>query len=454
MAFIRSISGIRATLGDGLVPSELAKYIAAFLNIMPNGKIVIGNDGRPSATWITDLAVSICKSMNREAIDIGLATTPTVQLISEIDGCVGGIAITASHNPGNWNGLKFIGANGIFLDADENQKLWELVDNNQVIFPNEYKYSEIDFYKEANSYHINYILKSNLISNKKVLESIKDKNYSAVVDAVNASGSYVVPNLLDKLNVKCHRLYCEGNGSFPHPPEPIPEHLGELANAVKEKNADLGIAVDPDGDRLVLIDEHGVAIGEEKTIALCVKYVLSKKDIIPGENAIVVNLSTSMMSEIIAKEYGAKIYYSKVGEINVVKKMKEINACFGGEGSGGVILPIVHYGRDSLVGIGIILSLMANEGKTLSQLAADLPSLTMIKTKKEFSGDLAPLLEKFEAEFTDYNDLDKQDGLKFKFENSWLQIRSSNTEPIIRIMAEAKTEEEANSLIERAKELI
>lgn len=455
MPFIRSISGIRATQGDGLIPSELSKYIAAFCNIMPKGNIAIGYDGRETGKWIADLIVGTCKAMNRNVDMLGMVTTPTVQLVVEHKkDYSGGIQITASHNPGQWNGLKFIRYDGVFIDGAENQSMWDLIDNNKIDYPNNYEGKKLEFFKNADDFHINTILDSSLFTNPENLKEIRKKKFSAVVDAVNASGSIIVPKILKKFGVKSHNLFCEGDGNFPHTPEPIPENLGELANEVKKVKSDIGIAVDPDGDRLVLVDENGRLIGEEKTLALCTKYILGNKKDIPGENAIVLNLSTSMMSEMIANEYGAATYYAKVGEINVVKKMKEVNACFGGEGSGGIILPNVHYGRDSLVGIAIIMLLMAKENKPLSQLADELPQLTIVKTKKEFSGDFNSLLNIFEREFSEDAEVDKQDGLKFKYENSWLQIRSSNTEPIIRIMAEANNKEEADKLIEKAKTLI
>jgi len=455
MPFIRSISGIRATQGDSLIPSELSKYIAAFCNIMPKGNIAIGFDGRQSGNWITDLIIATCKAMNRNVDMLGMVTTPTVQLMVEHKkDYSGGIQVTASHNPSQWNGLKFIRYDGVFIDADENNAMWDLIDNNKIEYPDNYEGKVLEYFKGANEFHINTILNSSLFDNPNYLKQIKNKNFTAVVDAVNASGSIVVPQLLNKFGVTTHELFCAGNGEFPHTPEPIPENLGELANEVKLQKADLGIAVDPDGDRLVLVDETGRLIGEEKTLALCTQYILSNKDSIPGDNSIVLNLSTSMMSELIANKYNAKTYYAKVGEINVVKKMKEVNACFGGEGSGGIILPNVHYGRDSLVGIAIILLLLTIEQKPLSQLADELPSLSIKKSKKEFSGNFIAILDSFKKEFGKGANIDSQDGLKFQYENSWLQIRSSNTEPIIRIMAEAKTDSEANILIEKAKKMI
>ncbi|MDX9789898.1 MAG: phosphoglucosamine mutase [Candidatus Kapabacteria bacterium] len=440
MPFIRSISGLRATLGDGLIPSVLADYAVAFSNIIPNKKVVIGRDGRPSGKWIENLISGALVAAGCQVRLLGIAPTPTVQLEAEHTDAGGGIAITASHNPGQWNGLKFINSNGVFLDAEENAALWDLIDNKMISIP----YST-DFYDVIHDYdavhrHIQRIMKLSLIQNN--VDQIRHRRFKVVVDAVNSSGSNAVPELLRLFGCEVIDLFCDGSGLFPHTPEPIPENLIDLAQTVKAVKADLGIAVDPDADRLVLIDENGLPIGEEKTIALATESVLSDSD---KKGNIVINLSTSSVTKLVADKYGFKTLRSPVGEINVVKLMKESNAIIGGEGSGGVIMPECHYGRDSLVGIALILNLLAGSNRTLSEASNQLPKMFMVKLKKNYTGDLNKLFDDLASKYH-REQITLSDGIRIDFDNYWVQLRASNTEPIVRVIAEANNSELAGQI--------
>ena len=455
MPFIRSISGLRATCGDALIPSIISDYIAAFSKLMPEGIIVVGRDGRPSGRWIEQLVLGTLAACGRETLTLGLVPTPTVQFAVEKLNAAGGIAITASHNPGQWNGLKFINNSGVLLDKTENEALWNIVDTKQFIFQTDLKTIEFKTNYEIIDTHINSILSLPIFIKANFLESIKTRKYKIVVDAVNASGSYAIPALLKKFGCEVIQLYCDGSGIFPHTPEPLPENLTELAKAVKENHADLGIAVDPDADRLVLIDETGNQIGEEKTIVLAIYSLLTANLAFPlyNELNVIVNYSTTRLVEDIAQQFGAKVFRSPVGEINVVKLMKANNGIIGGEGSGGVILADCHYGRDSLVGTALILYLLSKSKNSISEICNSLPKYHMIKKKYPYSGNLTSLIEDFRQEFKDGEAI-LDDGIKICFDKSWIQLRGSNTEPMIRLISEAPSEEEAEKLICRAFKMI
>lgn len=468
MSFIRSISGIRATIGSGLDISELSRYIIAFANLYGENGIVFGNDGRSSGKWLSKMVESVLESMNVKYINLGIAPTPNIMLIAEKFQFTGGISITASHNPIEWNGLKFINGNGVFLNQEENHKLWELVENKSYNLINEASYNTNNFENPQNyfsnslnsiDYHINEILNLDLI--KSNIEEIRNyfinNKFKVIVDAVNASGSLIVPKLLNKFGIEVVCLFCNQELDFPHTPEPLTQNLTELIETVKIENADLGLAIDPDGDRLVVIDKNGVAIGEENTIVLSIYSLLeSLKSFnkLTGNETIVVNSSTTSMVEKVSDLYNLNVFRSAVGEINVVELMKSKHSIIGGEGSGGVILPALHYSRDAMVGIALILNLIYIKQKTLVQIIDGIGSSVMLKDKMQFTGSLDTIIDKIKTEFSDSKVI-VFDGVKiFTGKYEWVQLRKSNTEPIIRIIAESDNESSALNLIEKVKSMI
>lgn len=436
MACIRSISGLRVT-NDELTQELIASYSRAFAAYLPPGPIVIGRDGRPSGVWMEEVIIATLTAFGRDVISLGIAPTPTVQLETEHSNAIGGISITASHNPSEWNGMKFLNAGGVFLNAEENREFWNYLDEHDIeenINPGNCTIAE-----NPSEQHIAKIHAS-LLALGIELPHV-EKPILAVVDAVNASGSMFVPALLESLDCDCIPLYCDNNGEFPHTPEPLTEHLTELMSAVCKYSAQLGIAVDPDADRLVLIDEKGNAIGEEKTIALCTMAILECADLDQDSYSIAINMSTSSMSEILAKNNGWKVYRTPVGEINVVETMKKHDCIIGGEGSGGVILPACHYGRDSLVGISLIIALMKKTSKSLSTLAEMLPKTYMIKGKMPWSGSADEIFQRIERHFAGaIIEIRKDDGLWMQFSDGWMHVRMSNTEPIMRYIIECLEE--------------
>jgi phosphomannomutase len=333
MPFIRSISGLRATLGDALTPAIVADYAAAFAAMLPDGAIVVGRDGRPSGCWIEDVVIGALRASSRHVRVLGMVPTPTVQLLTEHSDAVGGISITASHNPAPWNGLKFIGGDGVFLDADQNATLWKRVDERRFALSADQQHGTVTHVNDAVDQHVNIIMQLDAVRS-----APKASGQTVVVDAVNCSGSVIVPALLRRMGYNVVELYCNGNGVFPHVPEPLAENLGALGDAVRDHRASLGVAVDPDGDRLVLFDEHGQPIGEELTITLATEAVLQSG----VEGPVVVNYSTTRCVDDVAARYGCPTFRAPVGEINVVRRMQTEYAVIGGEGSGGVIVPACH----------------------------------------------------------------------------------------------------------------
>lgn len=444
MAVIRSISGLRATLGDGLTPELISNYSSSFAEFLPAGQIIVGRDGRPSGKWIEKIVVGALMASGREVVVLGIVPTPTVQLFVEKTDAVGGIVITASHNPSEWNGLKFLNKEGVFLDENENKELWMIFDNKRFSYKKDFTFFDEIINNAAINSHINSILDLKLFRNSSILNKLQERKLKIVVDAVNSAGSVAITSLLAKLGCEVIPLYCDGTGIFPHTPEPVPENLQELADSVILNKADLGIAIDPDADRLVLINELGMPIGEEKTITLATQCVLEYLNLFESNKnpKVVVNLSTTRMVDDVAARFGIKVIRSAVGEINVVKKMKQVDAVIGGEGSGGVILPESHYGRDSLVGTAIILALMILKEQTLSSLSEQLPSYKMFKFKKEFKGELSKIIESICKEFSNA-EIIKEDGIKINLNDSWVQLRISNTEPIVRVISESKDERRA-----------
>ncbi len=435
---IVSISGLRGVVGDSLTPETVIEYGNAFAKYCGRKKIVVGRDGRYHGEMLANILIGTLAANGCDVVDIGICPTPTVQLAAEHSEAAGGVAVTASHNPMEYNGLKFINAKGVFLDADENKRLWKYVEEKPDYAGHE-STGEIvhsDFFLRD---HVRRALAIKAID----VEAIRKRRFKVVVDCTNAAGSVVIPGLLHELGCQVTKLDCEGTGRFTRRPEPIPENLGAVMEKVKREKADLGIVVDPDVDRLVLITEKGEPFSEEYTIAQAVAFVLKKT---PEEKRIVaVNLSTTRAVDEIAAGFGGKVYRSPVGEINVVKKMKKVGAVIGGEGSGGVILPEVHYGRDALVGIVITLQHLLEFGGTLSELKDSLPKFEIVKKridleKKNPDSIIAAVRKKYAG----YK-INTDDGLKIDAPEYWIHLRKSNTEPIIRVIAEASSKESAES---------
>ncbi|MFI5144908.1 MAG: phosphoglucosamine mutase, partial [Ignavibacteria bacterium] len=434
---IISISGIRGILGESLYPENILKYATAFAQYTNYGRIVIGRDGRLFGDNIQELIESTLFFAGCEVINLDIAPTPTIALAVEALKADGGIVITASHNPQEWNGMKFINSKGIFLNSAENKKFLENAESTGERIPSLRKLKQIKYYPAFHDYHINKVLRIKSIN----LGKIRRRKFKVVLDCVNASGSFIIPKLLKKLGCKVVPVDCDGTGIFTRKPEPIPENIKKTCLAVKKNKADLGIVVDPDSDRLVLITEKGEPYGEEYTIVTAINTVL--KNPVPGERTAVVNLSTSRAVDDIVEIHKGKLYRTPVGEINVIEKMKAVHAIIGGEGSGGVILPEVHYGRDSLVGIALVLNEFAGFKGKVSEYKKELPQYFILKIKIDSSGISSnKLFNELQLKYTEYPH-NTEDGLRIDFEDSWVNFRKSNTEPIIRIITEAKTKNKA-----------
>ena len=444
MKLIRGISGIRGIVGDNLTESTVSRHIHAFSELLGEGDILIARDSRSHGDLLLNAGCNALSQCGRTAVNYGIIPTPTAQFLVEKNKMAGGIVITASHNPTEWNGLKFIDSDGCFLDGTKNKHLFEIADAD-IHSPN--KSGTITNIVDGYAPHINHTLKLSVIN----IRAIASRNFTIVVDAVNGAASMALPEMVEALGCKVHRLYCEPNGEFPRGPEPLSHNLKKLGEAVIKYRADAGFATDPDGDRLAVVDENGQPLSEEYTLTICADWFLSS---VKSKTPIVTNLSTTMALDKVAEKHGSSVIRSAVGEINVVKTMKETGALLGGEGNGGVILPESHYGRDSLVGAAMFLNRIAKGSQTVSEIFYSMPQYVMIKDKIELgSVDPQTALEKIEAEFTDAK-TDKTDGLKLSWKNSWLHVRKSNTEPIIRLYAEAKDRDGVNKLIYRVKSLL
>lgn len=447
MSLMVSISGIRGIVGESLSPEIVIKYASAFAEYSNHGTIVIGRDGRITGHSIANLVSSTLLQKGCDVIDLGICPTPTVGLAVERMRAAGGIAITASHNPMIWNGMKFIAPTGMFLNAQENRKFWSLADHGNFKYMAWDKQGTLQVKADFINEHIQAILSLPYIDKKKIAA----RKLKVVVDCVNASGGIIVPKLLREFGCEVIELHCDVSGIFAHTPEPIPENLTELSTRVVKEKADLGIAIDPDSDRLVLITDKGIPFVEEYTIVSATKFVLgAEKKLGKNDHSVVVNLSTTRAVDDVAAEYGAEVFRTPVGEINVASKMKDLGSVIGGEGSGGVILPQVHLSRDAMVGVGLFLQLMAEHGGSASELKASLPQYDIVKNKIDL-GTMKPdiILSKLYEKYSKSEKTNNNDGLKIDFASSWVHLRKSNTEPIIRIIAEAKTKDEASQLVER-----
>ncbi len=438
-----SISGIRGIVGDGLDPQVLVKYISAYAEFIGKGTVVVGRDARITGDMVQSIVTGTLMAKGIDVVEIGIVPTPTVQFTVKTIKAQGGIAISASHNPNEWNALKLLNSTGQFMTPQENEKLQEIIEGIE---------KEGDSYKSWNKIGVKKIYKSALknhvesVLNLRYIEKakIKRKKFKVLVDCVNGAGVYVIPQMLKELGCKVIEMNCEKSGIFPRLPEPIPENLKKTMQAVKKEKADLGIVVDPDVDRLVLITEKGEPFGEENTITQAVKFILSKQ-----KGNVVVNLSTTRGVDDVAHDAKSKVFRSPVGEANVVKMMKEKKAIIGGEGSGGVIYPALHYGRDALVGVAITLQHLLEFNGKMSELKESLPCYFIVK-KKINLGKTNPdiIINKLVKHYGEEKS-NTLDGLRLDFTSHWVHFRKSNTEPIIRIIVEAEDKNEAEVLAEK-----
>lgn len=447
MALIKSISGIRGTIGGtpgkSLTPIDVVKFTTAYgawvAQQGDNTKIVIGRDGRISGGMVRDLVVATLQGIGCTIIDLGLSTTPTVEMAVKMENAGGGIILTASHNPKEWNALKLLNQDGEFLNAAEGQWILDFAEKNDAVYAlidNIGTVTKDDTYIQK---HIDIILAHPLVD----VAAIKKMNFKVVVDAVNSTGAISVPQVLNALGVAdVTVINGEVTGHFAHNPEPLPENLVELCDTVKNNNATLGIAVDPDVDRLCFVCEDGSLFGEEYTLVAIADYVLSNK-----KGNTVSNLSSTKALRDVTEKHGGQYFPSAVGEVNVVKKMKEVNAVIGGEGNGGVIVPELHYGRDALIGIALFLTHLAKYGKSVKSLRGTYPNYFISKNKIELREDVN-VKEVFEQIKKKYaaQPINTEDGLRIDFDNNWVHLRTSNTEPIIRIYSESESEAKANEL--------
>ena len=448
MTLIKSISGIRGTIGgktgDNLTPVDAVKFASAYGTWLKNNSdkekltVVIGRDARISGPMIHNLVANTLIGLGINVIDLGLSTTPTVEVAVPMEGADGGIILTASHNPKQWNALKLLNEKGEFLSGDNGAVILEIAESEAFDFADVDNLGEVTINDAYMDIHIDEVLDLPLVD----ADAVRAAGFKVVVDGVNSSGGIIIPKLLEQMGVEVVKLYCEPNGHFPHNPEPLKEHLGDICRLVVEEKAHLGIVVDPDVDRLAFISNDGEMFGEEYTLVACADYVLSKT---PGNT--VSNMSSSRALRDITQKYGGTYEASAVGEVNVVELMKKNNAIIGGEGNGGIIYPELHYGRDSLVGVALFLTYLAGQTKTVAELRASYPQYYMSKNKIELTPQINvdAILEAMAAKYSN-EDISVIDGVKIDFANEWVHLRKSNTEPIIRIYTEAQTQEKADEL--------
>ena len=432
-------------MGDGLSPENLISFTGAFAEFCNYGKIVVGRDSRITGKFISDIVIGTLNSLGCDVMNLGICPTPTVEIYVNHFNANGGIVITASHNPIEYNALKLLNSSGMFLSPTEANNYFHLVDNFQPKYQKWNGIGKTETISKSWELHLQKIFDLEII----IPELIRKKNFIVLVDCVNGAGIEVVPKLLSDLGCEVTKVNCETTGIFPRNPEPVPENLTETIEIAKQGDYDLTVIVDPDVDRLVLLTDKSEPFGEENTIAFVSDFVLSKT---PGD--IVINLSTTRAVEDIAAKYNVKVYRTPVGEINVSGKMKEVSAVIGGEGSGGVIYPPLHYGRDALVGIALVLQSLSESNKKLSQVKEDLPQYFITKDKyhlDQINSD--DVLKYFKQKYTNEK-INVDDGLRIDFNDHWLHIRESNTEPIIRLIVEAKTSADAINYMKSYKKMI
>jgi len=457
MTLIKSISGIRGTIGgdpgDGLTPLDIVKFASAYAawikesSDKPGLKVVLGRDARVSGEMVDTLVCGALMGMGVDVLNLGLATTPTVEIAVSMEKADGGIILTASHNPGQWNALKLLNSRGEFISAAEGQRILDIIEAGKYDYAPVENLGQVTNVSGYDQKHIDRILELELVNP----EIIKKAGLRVAVDCVNSVGGLILPVLLKQLGVsEVVELYCEPSGIFPHNPEPLPEHLGDLSAAVKDHGADVGLVVDPDVDRLAMIDERGQFFGEEYTLVAVADYILGKT---PGNT--VSNLSSSRALKDVTEKYGCRHFASPVGEVHVVRVMKENKAVIGGEGNGGVIYPGMHYGRDALTGAALFLTFLASQGCTMSELKKRYPEYTISKNKValEPGTDTERILEKVQDKYAGYP-VNMEDGVKIDLPEGWIHLRKSNTEPIIRIYTEANTVSVAEALAKQVIDMI
>lgn len=437
---VKSTSGIRGVVGNGLDPVMITAYGAAFGTLLKKGPIVIGRDSRPSGEMVARAVTAGLIAAGIDVIDIGIVPTPTVEIAVTGLKARGGICVTASHNPSQWNALKFFNARGEFITPDEYKQLDTIFTSGRFAFRPHNRLGTLTYQGGWIEKHVNQVLKLRAAN----VAAVRRAKFTVVVDAINGAGSAALPLLLERLGARVIRMNCKGDGNFVHMPEPTPKNLRHLASAVKKHKADLGMACDPDADRLALVNERGEAVSEELTLTIAVRQVLRST-----RGAVVINLSTSSATAAVARAHGAAVYYSKVGEANVVQMMHQKHGVIGGEGNGGVIYPASHAGRDSLVAAALVLACLAQDHRSVGELVETFPAYYTIKGKAALPSDFAKRLGRFEQsadQLLGKATIDRRDGLRFDFAAGWVQLRSSNTEPIFRLIVETNDRRLTKSL--------
>jgi phosphomannomutase len=440
-----SVSGVRGVIGESLTAQVVVDYAEAFGTYLKAGKVAVGGDSRRTGPMVKSAAVAGLMATGHDVVDIGIVPTPTVEMAVRDGGFVGGIAVTASHNPDEYNALKLIGPGGMFLSQPQADKVNDFFKRKQVKRATWKKVGQISLDDQWIDHHIDSILKLDIISP----DIIANSHFKVVVDCVGGTASFMACKFFSSLGAHCELIHSEIGERFPHPPEPVPQNLGDLCNAVKRSKADIGFAFDPDSDRLAIVDESGQPLGEEYTLALGCRYILQCK-----KGPIAVNISSSLINDFIAREAGTKIYRTRVGERNVTEKLMRISGIAGGEGNGGLIYPGLHWGRDGFLAAAVILQYLASSTKPISQIAGELPHYTMLKTK--VNGTRQEIEKKVKAieKIFPHSKVSQLDGIKISGDNWWVQIRASNTEPIARLMAEAEDPIQAKRLITVVKSVL
>jgi len=439
-----SISGVRGIVGESLTPQLSARFAQAFGSYLGRGRIIVGQDARISGAMIKNAIVSGLLSVGCQPIDIGICPIPSFLILTKESHAVGGIAVTASHNPREWNGLKFINGKGQYFNSFQFEEFINIYHQGEFLLVKADKYKSLKSEEKPTMIHLNKLLKYLDV------DLIKRKKIKVAVDCCNGAGAVLVPQFLQALGCQSTLINSTPDGAFAHHPEPIPENITKMTQIIKKQNADVGFVQDADADRLAIINENGEPIGEEITLALAVKHILNKK-----RGPVVINLSTTRAIDDIAEDYQVPVFRTKIGEINVVEEIISKNAVIGGEGNGGVIFPEIHLCRDSFTAMGLTLECMAITGKTIYQLQKEIPKYSMIKDKIDGSPEQAhQILKKLRKKYSKIHKVSTLDGLKVIFNNAWVHIRPSNTEPVIRVLAEAKSRSKAETIVKQIKEEI